>query len=130
MSGHRPERVAERIREEMTLLLQRDIQDPILVGITVTRVEISGDIRHAKVYVSARDDADESREMLAELQHAAGYFRRRLAQNLDLRFAPDVKFFLDYSIARGERFLQLLDQVQAEERAAEQTRKTKPKGKR
>jgi ribosome-binding factor A len=129
MSGHRPERVAERIREEMSLLLQRDIQDPQLVGITVTRVEVSGDVRHAKVYVSARDDANESREMLAELQHAAGYFRRRLAENLDLRFAPDVKFFLDYSIARGEHFLRVLDQVQAQDRAAEQIKKTKQKGK-
>lgn len=127
MSGHRPERVAERIREEMTLLLQRDIQDPLLVGITVTRVEVSGDVRHAKVYVSARDDADESREMLAELQHAAGYFRRRLAENLDLHFAPDVKFFLDYSIARGEKFLQVLNQVEAERTV--QIKKTKSKGK-
>ena len=124
MSGHRPERVAERIREEMTLLFQREIEDPVLAGTTVTRVEVSGDVRHAKVYVSARQDAAESKEMLAALERAAGFFRRRLAENLDLRIALDVKFFLDYSIERGEHFLQVLEQVQEEERATKHGRKT------
>jgi ribosome-binding factor A len=116
MSGHRQERVGERIREEITLMLGREVQDPRLANINVTRVEVSGDKRLAKIFVSARESENESREMMDALARAARYFRRRLAENMDMRLTPEIRFQLDYSIQKGERFLQVLEQVQAEQR--------------
>lgn len=119
MPAHRPERVSERIHQEISLMLDREISDPRLENVNITRVEVSSDLRHATVLVAQRgDDADET-EMMDALARAAGYFRHRLAKGLALRFAPEIRFQLDRSIEMGERFLQVLEQVQAEERAAE-----------
>ncbi len=118
MSGHRQERVSQRILEEITLMLEREVQDPRLANVNVTRVEVSGDLHYAKVLVSAHKDENESLVMMDGLERAARYFRRRLAENMDLRFTPELRFQLDYSIEKGERFLQALEQVQAEERMA------------
>jgi ribosome-binding factor A len=115
MSGHRQERVRQRILQLITLMLEREVQDPRLVDVNVTHVEISGDLRYAKVFVSAPQDENEAEEMMQALGRAARYFRRRLAENMDLRFAPEIRFQLDHSIEKGERFLQVLEQVQAEE---------------
>ncbi len=128
MSGHRAERISQRILEEVTLILGREIRDPQIAGVNVTRVEVSGDLRVAKIFVTAPPDADEAEQVLDALARAARYFRRRLAENMDLRITPEVRFVLDYSIAKGEQFLKVLEQVQAEERAAEQMKKTKRKG--
>jgi ribosome-binding factor A len=116
MTGHRQERVSERIREEIALMLEREVQDPRLANINVTRVEVSGDLRLAKVFVSARESENESSEMMDALARATRYFRRRLAENMDLRLTPDLRFQLDYSIERGDHVLRVLEQVQAEQR--------------
>lgn len=118
MASHRPARVSERIHQEISVMFARQVGDPRLENINVTRVEVSGDLRIAKIFVTPRGDADATREMMGALARAAGYFRRRLAETLDLRFAPEVRFQLDQSIEKGEHFLQVLGQVEAEERAA------------
>ena len=117
MAGHRSERVGERIHQEISIMLDRELADPRLANVNVTRVEVTGDLRLAKVYVTQRvADADE-KEMLEGLARASGYIRRQLAKNLDLHFAPEIRFYKDRAIEMGEHFLQVLDQVQAEERA-------------
>lgn len=129
MAGHRAERISQRILEEVSLILGREIEDPLLANVNVTHVEVSGDLKVAKVYVAAPVDADEAEAVMDALGRAARYFRRRLAENMDLRLVPEVKFVLDYSIAKGEHFLQVLEQVQEEMHAAEPGTKTKRKGK-
>jgi len=116
MATHRPERVSERIHQEISLIFAREVSDPRLANLNVTRVEVSGDLRIAKVSVAPRGNAEETREMMDALARAAGYFRRLIAGSLDLRFAPEIRFQLDHSIEKGEHFLQVLEQVQAEER--------------
>lgn|SRR5574341_353617 len=132
MSSHRPERVSERIRQEISAMLEREIQDPRLENMNVTRVEVSRDLRHAKVFISPRGTEANDTEMMDALAHAAGFFRRRLAQSLELRYAPEIHFLLDQSIELGEHFIQVLEQVleqvQAENRVAgEKRRRTKDK---
>lgn len=117
MAGHRSERLSERIHQEISLMLHRDISDPRLANVNVTRVEVTGDLRIAKVYVAPLQDEAEGEEMMDALARASGYFRRSLASSLDLRYAPEIRFYLDRSIQAGERFLKVLEQVQAEERA-------------
>lgn len=129
MSGHRAERISQRVLEEVTLILSREIRDPQIAAVNVTRVEVSGDLRVAKIFVAAPPDADEAESVLDGLERAARYFRRRLAENMDLRLAPEVRFVLDDSIAKGERFLQVLEQVQSEEPVAVQNKKAKRKAK-
>jgi ribosome-binding factor A len=85
--------------------------------VNVTRVEMTGDLRHAKIFVApVSGDAAATREMMDGLAHATGFFRRQIAANLDLKFAPEIRFLLDHAIEKGERFLQVLEQVQAEQR--------------
>ena len=129
MSGHRAERISQRILEEVSLILGREIQDPLLAGVNVTRVEVGGDLRIAKVFVAAPEDVEEAEAVVAALARASRYFRRRLAENMDLRLVPEVRFALDYSVAKGERFLQVLEQAQAEESATAQNQKAKRKAK-
>ncbi len=123
MSGHRQERIQQRILELVTLILESEVQDPRLMSVNITRVQVSGDLRYAKIFVSAREDERESKEMMDALGRAARYFRRRLAESMDMRFVPEIRFQLDHSIEKGERFLQVLEQVQAEERMKEATEK-------
>jgi ribosome-binding factor A len=134
MPPHRPERVGERIHQEISLMFEREISDPRLANVTVTRVEVSGDLRVAKVFVVPVNGSDaDTDEMMNALAHATGYFRRQVARSLDLKFAPEIRFVLDHTIQKGEHFLQVLEQVQAEIRAAEHskhpcTRKTTKDG--
>ncbi len=119
MASHRTERVGERIHRELSVMLGREISDPRLAGINVTRVEVTGDLRLAKVYVAPRegDQAAEQKEMMDALKHAAGYFRHTLAESMDMRYTPELRFYLDYSIERGEHFIEVLKEVEAEEHA-------------
>jgi len=118
MSSHRPERVGELVHHQISVMLDREISDPRLSNITVIRVEMSGDLRIAKVYVASRDKSAEVNEgeIKDALAHAAGYFRRQVAQTLDLRYAPEIRFYIDHSIEMGEHFLQVLEQVEEEEK--------------
>ncbi len=104
-------------------MFAREVSDPRLENLNVTRVQVSGDLRIAKIFVAPRSDTAATREMMDALARAAGYFRRRLAESLDLRFAPELRFQLDYAIEKGEHFLQVLEQVEAEERATERDRR-------
>lgn len=115
MAGHRAERVGERIRQEISIMFTREVADPRLANVNVTRVDVTGDLRLAKVYVAPRGEDDQ--EMMEGLARASGYIRRQIAHNIDLHFAPELRFYLDRSIEMGEHFLQVLNQVQEEERA-------------
>ena len=111
------------------MMFAREVSDPRLENLTVTRVEVSGDLRIAKIFVNPRGDAEATREMMNALAHANAYIRHQLATSLDLRFAPEIRFQLDYSIEKGEHFLRVLEQVEAEERAAERDRHKRPRKK-
>lgn len=125
MTGHRVERVSHRVHQDLSVLFERGISDPRLVGVRILHVQMTGDLRIAKVYINAAGhDEDEMREIMEGLKHAASYLRRQLANSIDLRFAPELRFYVDHSIERGERFLQVLDEIQAE--AKPQTETTKP----
>ncbi len=117
MPGFRQERASQRLHQEISLLFARELSDPRLAGVNVTRVQMSPDLRYARVYVSPQTTPDETKELLEGLRHAAGFIRHRMTQALDLRFAPEFHFEIDRAIEKAERFLQVLAQVEAEERA-------------
>ena len=127
MASHRPERIGERIRQELSVMFNRGVSDPRLANINVTRVEVTGDLRIAKVYIAPRPENEtDDKETIKALAHASGFFRHQLAESMDLRYTPELRFYLDRSIALGEHFLQVLKQVENEERRPG-SRKRRPK---
>ena len=115
MVKHRVERVTDRIQEEVSDLLLKQIRDPRIDFVTVTGVKISPDLELATVYVSVLGDAEASQNALKALEGAAGYVRRQLAVRLGMRTTPAVRFALDESWERGAKVDALLDRLRNEE---------------
>jgi ribosome-binding factor A len=126
MAGHRAERMSQLILQEISVMLTRELADPRLAGTRVLHVEVTGDLRLAKIYVNATGYTDEElREMLTGLQHASSFMRRQLARSIELRYAPELRFYLDDSIEKGEHFLELLDRVREQDQANEQAKRNR-----
>jgi len=120
--AHHIERVNSLIRQEISELLQRQVKDPRLGNfITVTAVDTSSDMRHAKVFVSRLEGQEEKNETLGVLASAAGFFRKELAARLKLRRIPELNFQWDDSLERGDHLLRLIDQVAPDEDHPEHT---------
>src|SRR6201997_3043417 len=113
--GHRMERIAEEIRNEVSLMLAGELKDPRLAGPgTIPEVRVTPDLRTAGVYVSlALEDEAERASTLKGLQAAKGYVRHELIERLQLRRAPEVLFVLDQSEEIGDRIDQLLRNVKS-----------------
>ncbi len=108
--AHHIERVNSLIRQEISELLQRQVKDPRLGNfITVTAVDTSSDMRHAKVFVSRLEGQEEKNETLGVLTSAAGFFRKELAARLRLRRIPELSFQWDDSLERGDHLLRVID---------------------
>ena len=105
----RPERVAEQLRMDVADILQKDLKDPRLGMVTCTRVDLTNDLRHAKVYVSVLgEDKDDS---MRALESAAGYVRRKLARRLGLRVSPEIVFVFDPSVEYSIRLEGLIEET-------------------
>lgn len=107
----RREKLQELFRAEASAILQRRLRDPRVGFVSVTGVELSGDLRHAKIFVSVLGDEEAKQRTMAALDGAAGFVRRELGQHIRMRFVPEVLFRLDDSIERGARVNALLRQV-------------------
>lgn len=116
MSSRRIARLNDAFREEISDLLRRQVKDPRLaVFITITRVEISADISHAKVHVSVMGSDDDREKALRGLEAAAPFLRREIGHRLSLRRIPALSFRRDDSLEQGARVLELLDEVSEQE---------------
>ena len=115
MAGNprRPDRVAEAIREEVATFLAEGVKDPRVVGlITVTGVDVTRDLRHAKVFVSILGVSDEEKAGTFEgLASVATHLRSKVGRALRLRLAPEISFAPDESVARAARIESLLSQI-------------------
>jgi ribosome-binding factor A len=108
----RSERVAEGIREEVATFLAEDVKDPRVVGlVTVTGVDVTRDLRHAKVFVSIMGSDEERQATLEGLESAAAHLRSRIGRALRLRVAPEITFKYDDSVARAARIEALLAEL-------------------
>lgn len=112
MTSRRQERVAELLQRELAEMITFELKDPRLGMANVTRVEMTPDLRLARVYVSTLDDDDPTgKEALAALEHASGYLRRQLGQRVELRFLPELKFVHDAGVAASMRIDALIQQA-------------------
>ena len=115
----RADRVNGLLRQEISLLLSREIKDPRLNGIiSITEVQTSSDLRNARVFVSVLGDQDTKEAALDGIQSAASFLRRSLRDRLKLRYVPFLKFALDESIADADALLRVMDRLQDQPDAA------------
>jgi ribosome-binding factor A len=118
--SRRSERLQEQIRSDLSEMLQREVVDPRLSSgalISITAVELTEDLRYARVFLSILGSDEQVRTAFEGVRHAAGYLRRGLAQRLTIRFVPELNFQLDPSLARGARVLELLKEISKETEA-------------
>jgi len=109
--GSRPDRVADQIRAEVTTMIARELHDPGVGFVTVTRVEVSADLQHARVFYTSLGDQAARTNTARALDRAAGFMRRQIGQRLRLRRAPEILFTFDESIGHQDRVEQLLREL-------------------
>ncbi len=115
MAKHRSNRLAETLKEEISVLIRDDLKDPRIGFVTVTSVEVADDLSHAKVYVSVLGDEQAGKESLEALKRASGHVRSEIGKRVSLRHVPSIVFKYDTSIEHGAHIAQLLRGVKTEE---------------
>lgn len=122
MASHRRvQRLNQLFREELSRLVRRELEDPRVEMVTITDVDVSGDLRHAKVYVRTLRDLQDDEgdtavlEALEGLRSAHGFLRGTLGRELRLRRIPELHFEADRTLQRARRIEELLDQVSEED---------------
>lgn len=113
MVSHRQQRISEMLREELSLLISTELSDPRLEDalVNVTDVRVTPDLRNARVYIEHGLPHEATRPVLEALRHAEGFLRSALAQNLSMRFVPELSFHVDTSGERAQRIDTLLDAI-------------------
>ncbi len=111
---HRQEKLGELFAAELSDLLRTRVKDPRVGFASITHVEVSGDYRHAKIYVSVMGSEEERNETIKALKHATGFLRHELASRVTLRYMPEIVFKLDTSIEQGSRILELIRESERE----------------
>lgn len=119
MKSFRPERVAHVVRTVVSEAITSRLNDPRIEPLSsVTRVEMSADLEHAKVWISVMGSEATQRRTIAGLKSAVGFVQKMVAQELPIRTCPRLSFHLDQSIKKGDETIRLIDQVMAESRAS------------
>lgn len=111
----RTRRLGEQIQRELAELIQRDLKDPRIGIVTVSAVDVSRDLAHARVYITELGEVEHREETLQILNRAAGFLRRELGRRLNVRSVPDLKFLYDTSIERGAHLEALIAEAVAKE---------------
>lgn len=114
VSKLRAQRIADRVREELSELLIHEISDPRLLGVSVTDVTVDRELSYANIYVSAIEGSERSQEILEGLESAQGFIRRELAQRVELRTFPRLRFHWDPTFERADHIEKLFDSLQNE----------------
>lgn len=119
MSGRRPERIAEQIKEEVSLIIGGDLEDPRIAFVTVTDARVSPDLRHAKIFVTVLGDEQQIAESVEALNHAAGFIRHQLGAALRIKRIPELRFIYDETVETAARIEELLSEEVEKAKARE-----------
>ena len=107
-SSGRPQKLGDQIQREVSDLLQRELRDPRVAMVTVTSVDVSPDLSHAKVFFTLLEK-DKLADTLAGLKRSAGFLRSQLARRIKMYTTPELRFEYDESVERGDRLSRLID---------------------
>lgn len=116
MGVNRASRVAEEIKREIAQMLREEIKDPRVGFITLTDVDVTNDLRYAKIFLSVYGSSEEKEQTMGVLQKAQGYIRSELGKRLRLRYTPELTFKFDESIQYGAKIMELLETVKKDEK--------------
>lgn len=108
--NQRIERINNLIRSEISAMIRRDLHDPLIGFVTITEVDVSADLRHAKVFFSVLGDDEQVKASIKGLMRARKFINSRLAERIELRYIPHLRFVLDETAAKAQRMQQLLTQ--------------------
>lgn len=115
MARIRASRVGEQVKKELSHVLQHEMKDPRIGFVTITAVEMNGDLQQAKVYISVLGDEEQKRQTLDGLDKAKGYLRTEVGRRIHLRHTPELMFKFDESIEHGQHISKLLEEVNRDE---------------
>ncbi len=111
---YRAHRIAEELKNEISVIVAQEINDPRVGFVTVTEVKVSQDLRYARILISVLGSTQEKQETLDVLTRAAGFIRRLIGARIKLRHTPELSFAYDDSIEQGDRMMQLLEEIKDE----------------
>jgi len=111
VSKTRAERIATRIREELSDILIYNVADPRLAWVSITDVHIDRELSYASIYVSSMEGSERAEEILNGLNHASGFLKKELANRIELRTFPELRFYWDPTPEQAERIEKLLDSL-------------------
>ena len=115
MGQLRVEKVQELIKQEVSNMILRELKDPRLGFVTVTQVDVTGDLRYAKIYVSLMGTDEQKTECWTGLQKALGFIRSEIGKRIRLRCTPELSFQIDTSLDYSVRIQELLNQINTNE---------------
>ena len=108
MAYQRIDRISEEVRHEVDRIIREELHDPRIGGtFSITRAEVTRDLRYAKIYVSVLED-DRRDDLMKALKSASGFVRRSLGRNMLIRYAPELQFVSDQNIAYGVHIAKML----------------------
>lgn len=114
MANVRANRVGEEMKKELSQILQRELKDPRIGFITVTAVEMTGDLSQAKVYLTVLGSEEQKENTLKAIAKASGFIRSELGKRIRLRHTPELIFKVDQSIEYGSKIEKILDEINQE----------------
>ena len=114
MSQLRIEKIQELMKQEISQIILRELKDPRIGFVTVTQVEVTGDLRNAKIYVSLMGSEQEIKDCWTGLQSSLGFIRREIGQRIRLRCTPELSFHLDKSLDYSAHIQELLMKIKQE----------------
>ena len=117
VSRTRAQRIADRIQEELSVMLIHEIADPRIAGISITDVEVDRELAFAQIFFSSLEGSERVDEILDGLTNARGFIRRELASRIELRTFPDLRFHYDPTFERAERIESLFREINASDTA-------------
>lgn len=112
--GSRPDRVGDQVRQELAELIARDVQDPGIGFLTITRVKLTPDLQQARVFYTTIGDDKQRAETAKALRRATPFLRRQVGRRLRLKHVPELQFFYDESIERQDRIERIIRDIHTE----------------
>ncbi|HHU64314.1 MAG TPA: 30S ribosome-binding factor RbfA [Clostridiales bacterium] len=117
LATNRINRLNEELKREISEIIHKSVKDPRIPDfVSVTRVETSKDMKHAKVYISVLDNNADTKDLEAALKSATGFIKKEIAKGVKMRFIPELQFIMDHSIEYGMRMAKLIDDLKNAER--------------
>ncbi|MBW1700793.1 MAG: 30S ribosome-binding factor RbfA [Deltaproteobacteria bacterium] len=115
LAGKRAVRVGDQILKEIAILLLNRVKDPRVQGVTMTGIDLSNDLKLARVYFSVMGDKSEIERALAGLNSAKGFIKREIGLRMQLRYVPEIKFLHDASLESGSHLDRIFEEIQKDE---------------